>query len=70
MDLGTHAGFIIASYAVCLAVVVGLILWVVIDRKRQEADLEELADQGITRAATAEGSSRPAGDKASKAAKA
>lgn len=63
MDLGTHAGFIIASYAVCLAVVVGLILWVVIDRKRQEADLEELADQGITRTATA-------GEKASKAAKA
>jgi len=66
MDLGTHAGFIIASYAVCLAVVIGLILWVVIDRKRQETDLEELADQGITRAGTA--TDDPA--KASKAARA
>ncbi|WP_417677521.1 heme exporter protein CcmD [Roseibium sp.] len=70
MDLGTHAGFIVASYAVCLVVVIGLILWVVIDRKRQEADLEELADQGITRSAAAEENSRPAGHKASKAAKA
>jgi heme exporter protein D len=70
MDLGTHAGFIIASYAVCLAVVIGLVLWVVIDRKRQEADLEELADQGITRAGTAKGDTGQTGRKSSEAAKA
>lgn len=70
MDLGTHAGFIIASYAVCLAVVVGLILWVVIDRKRQEADLAELADQGFTRTGAAKGNPKPAENKSSEAAKA
>lgn len=53
MDLGPHAGFIIISYAICLAVVFGLIAWVILDRRRQEADLAELAKQGINRASAA-----------------
>lgn len=66
MDLGPHAGFIIASYAICLAVVIGLVLWVMIDKKRQEADLEDLADQGISRASASQGKPQ-AGGKTSEA---
>jgi heme exporter protein D len=50
MDLGTHAGFIIASYGLCLLTVLALILWVRIDKANQERALKELADQGISRA--------------------
>lgn len=58
MDLGPHAGFIIASYGICFAVVVGLILWVLVDKAHQEAELKALAEKGITRASTsASGSS-------------
>ena len=49
MDLGTHAGFIVASYAICFAVVAGLILWVLIDKAQQEAALADLAKRGISR---------------------
>lgn len=49
MDLGTHAGFIVASYAICFAVVVGLILWVLIDKAQQDAALSDLAKRGISR---------------------
>lgn len=55
MDLGPHAGFIIASYAICLAVVVGLILWVLMDKAQQEADLKELEEKGVTRASASQG---------------
>ncbi|MCK7612313.1 heme exporter protein CcmD [Roseibium sediminicola] len=50
MDLGPHAGFIIASYGLCLATVIGLIAWVHIDKANQEKALKELAAQGISRA--------------------
>lgn len=50
MDFGPHAGFIIASYGLCLATVLGLIAWVRIDRIVQERALKDLAAQGITRA--------------------
>lgn len=50
MDLGPHAGFIIASYGLCLLTVAGLIAWVRIDKATQEKALKELAAQGISRA--------------------
>jgi len=49
MDLGPHAGFIIASYALCLVTVLGLIAWVRIDKANQERALDDLAAQGISR---------------------
>ncbi len=49
MDLGPHAGFIIASYLLCLVTVLGLIVWVLVDRRTQNRALEELAGQGISR---------------------
>ncbi|QDG75481.1 heme exporter protein CcmD [Labrenzia sp. PHM005] len=56
MDLGPHAGFIIASYGLCLLTVVALIAWVRIDKTAQEKALKDLADQGITRARPEHGS--------------
>ncbi len=50
MDLGPHAGFILASYGLCLVTVLALIAWVRIDKANQEQALKDLADQGITRA--------------------
>ncbi len=58
MDLGPHAGFIIASYGLCALTVVALIAWVRIDKAAQEKALNELAEQGITRARPENGSTK------------
>lgn len=50
MDLGPHAGFILASYGLCLFTVLVLIAWVRLDKAAQEKALNDLADQGIKRA--------------------
>jgi len=42
MDLGQHAAFIIAAYAITLLVLVGLILWVLVDYRAQRRMLDEL----------------------------
>ncbi|MGZ3410431.1 MAG: heme exporter protein CcmD [Xanthobacteraceae bacterium] len=52
MNLGTHAGFIIAAYAVALAVVVALIGWIIADYRTQRralAELEIAADEAPAR---------------------
>ncbi|TYC53681.1 heme exporter protein CcmD [Rhodobacterales bacterium] len=56
MDLGPHAGFIIASYVLCAITVLGLIAWVRLDQAAQERALKELADRGIGRARTGQDS--------------
>lgn len=49
MNLGPHADFIIASYAVTLFVVAVLIAWVVLDYSTQRRTLGDLEARGITR---------------------
>jgi heme exporter protein D len=49
MDLGPHAGFIVSAYLAAIAIVAGLILWVMLDRRHLARALEELEGQGITR---------------------
>jgi heme exporter protein D len=49
MDLGSHAGFIIASYLVVAVVVAILIVWVTVDYFTQKRALAELERRGITR---------------------
>ncbi len=44
-----HAGFIIASYLVTLVVVVGMIVWIVLDGRLQRRRLAELEARGIRR---------------------
>ena len=49
MDLGPHAGFILASYAAMTIIVGGLISWFVFDGWRQERALRDLEARGVTR---------------------
>jgi heme exporter protein D len=49
MDLGPHAGFIVAAYAVAAAVVGALVIWVTADHAAQRRALAELERRGITR---------------------
>jgi len=49
LNLGPHADFIVASYAVTLAVVVLLIVWIAADHVVQRRKVAQLESQGITR---------------------
>ena len=49
MDLGPHAAFIVTAYAAAVAVVAGLILWVVLDRRHLARMLDEVEARGMTR---------------------
>jgi len=49
MDLGPHADFIVAAYAVAAAVFVLMIGWVVLDYRAQKLKLAKLEKQGVTR---------------------
>ena len=51
MDLGPHAAFIIAAYAVAALVVIGLIAWVLADHAAQLRLLADLEARGVTRRA-------------------
>jgi heme exporter protein D len=53
MDLGPHAGFILAAYAIALAVIAGLIAWIVLDHRAQLRILEDLERAGVTRRSAA-----------------
>ncbi|MEA2991170.1 MAG: heme exporter protein [Alphaproteobacteria bacterium] len=49
MDLGTHAGFILAAYAVAVVVLGVLIAWVLLDYRKQQRILADLEARGVTR---------------------
>ena len=49
MNLGSHADFIVAAYAVALFVVAALIAWVLLDYSTQRRILEGLEERGVTR---------------------
>lgn len=49
MDLGPHAAFIIASYALFALVLGLLIAWLVADGRRQAAALADLEARGVRR---------------------
>jgi len=49
MDLGPHAGFIIAAYVIATAVVATLVTWVTADHFAQKRALADLDRRGITR---------------------
>lgn len=49
LDLGPHASFIWAAYAVTVAVVAVLIVWAFAGEARQRRNLEELDSRGIVR---------------------
>ena len=49
MNLGPHADFIVAAYAVTIFVVAALVAWVVLDYSAQRRVLGDLEESGITR---------------------
>ena len=49
MDLGPHAGFIVAAYITTAAVVAALVMWVIADHATQRRALADLERRGITR---------------------
>lgn len=49
MNLGPHADFIVAAYAVSLFVVAALIAWVLLDYSAQRRILGDLEERGVTR---------------------
>ena len=49
MNLGPHADFIIASYAVTAFVIALLVAWVVLDYSSQRRILDDLEERGVTR---------------------
>jgi len=49
VNLGPHAAFIIAAYAVAALVVGALIAWIVLDYRAQKRRLGALEAHGVTR---------------------
>ena len=54
MNLGPHADFIVAAYAVTLFAVAALIAWVMLDHSAQQRILDELEERGVTRRSSKE----------------
>jgi heme exporter protein D len=52
MDLGPHAAFIWAAYAVTLLVLAGLAVWLLLDGRRQQHLVDELEARGVRRRAS------------------
>lgn len=49
MNLGPHADFIVAAYAVTMFVVAALIAWVLLDYSAQRRTLGDLEGRGVIR---------------------
>jgi heme exporter protein D len=49
MNLGPHADFIVAAYAIAVLVIAALIGWVALDHRAQKRSLERLEARGVTR---------------------
>jgi heme exporter protein D len=59
MNLGPHAAFIVMSYVAAIAIVTGLVVWVVLDRRRLAREFGELDAKGITRRSERTGGEKP-----------
>ncbi len=49
MNLGPHADFIVAAYAVTAFVVAALVAWIVLDYSAQRRVIGNLEERGVTR---------------------
>jgi heme exporter protein D len=52
VQLGPHAGFILAAYGAAGIMVLSLLVWVIVDYRAQRRALAELDRQGVSRRAT------------------
>jgi len=58
IELGTHAGFILAAYGLTILIVAALALWIVLDGRIQRRRLAELEARGIRRRSARPGTPR------------
>ena len=65
MDLGPHAGYIIAGYLISFVVIAGLVVWSFAVNRRVQSRIGELEAQGIRRRSDAKAA--PVADQGSKA---
>ena len=49
MSLGPYTSFIVTSYALVMAVVFMMIVWIIHDDRRQQSRLRELEASGVVR---------------------
>ncbi len=49
MNLGPHAGFIVAAYGAAVLILLALVVWIVLDHRAQRRALGELETRGVTR---------------------
>jgi heme exporter protein D len=49
MDLGPHAAYILAAYAVVALGLAGLLAWLLLDGRRQRRLVDELETRGVRR---------------------
>lgn len=49
MNLGPHAAFIVAAYAVAALVIAGLVAWIALDHRAQKRRLGAMEAQGVRR---------------------
>lgn len=49
MDLGSHAAFVWAAYAIVAVVLSALVAWLALDGKRQQRALDDLERRGVQR---------------------
>jgi heme exporter protein D len=49
MDLGPHAAFVWSAYAIMTAVLSGLVVWLVIEGRRQQRLLDSYEARGVRR---------------------
>jgi heme exporter protein D len=52
MTLGPHAAFIVTAYVAAIAIIAGLIGWIVLERRRLSRILDDFDAQGISRRST------------------
>jgi heme exporter protein D len=57
MDLGPHAAFIWSAYAVVAVVLATVVLWLILDGRRQQRLIDELQAHGVRRRSERAGSS-------------
>ena len=55
IEPGSHEGFIVAAYALTAVVLVGMVIWIILDGRAQRARLEELESRGIRRRSAGSG---------------
>ena len=49
MSLGPYASFVLTSYALVVAIVAVLIVWIAVDYRHQRQRLRDLEASGVTR---------------------